>query len=227
MNALSVIIPSKTLSNFLACAESVRKHEPRVRIIAVNDGIPTDCIRAAAGGLGAEVVNGVSPFVFARNVNIGIKAAGDDDVVLMNDDAILQTEGGFTKLRLSQFHNSQYGVIAATTNNVGNVNQYPQGVGLRAEPRMVCFVCVYIPRAIINKVGLLDERYIHYGLDDDDYCLQVRNAGFQVGINDDCFVDHKSLRPTYRSDPKSGGNYFPNLEIFKQKWGFDNFGRKA
>ena len=37
MNNLSVVIPSKTDSNFLACAEAVRKHEPEARIILIDD----------------------------------------------------------------------------------------------------------------------------------------------------------------------------------------------
>ena len=39
----------------------------------------------------------MKPFVFARNVNLGIEAAGDADVILMNDDATqLRTPYGFT-----------------------------------------------------------------------------------------------------------------------------------
>ena len=38
----------------------------------------------------AVALEGVKPFIFARNCNLGIRAAGSDDVVLLNDDALLE-----------------------------------------------------------------------------------------------------------------------------------------
>jgi GT2 family glycosyltransferase len=176
----------------------------------------------------ALCTRGAKPFIFARNVNIGIKACPDaDGYVILNDDAILQTPGGFSLLAQAAKDNPEYGIIAATTNNVGNPNQQPRGVGLREELRMVCFVAVYIPRTTIEKVGLLDERFVGYGMDDDDYSLRVRNAGLKIGIHDGCYVDHGSLKSTYRGDPTAPADFRPNLELFKQKWGHDNFGVKA
>lgn len=167
---------------------------------------------------------GIKPFIFARNINLGIQAAGDDDVIILNDDALVQTPGGFTLLQRAAEENPEYGIIAATCNNVGNQNQWPKGVGLRDEPRMVCFVCVLIPRRTIDAVGLLDERFVDYGLDDDDYSLRVRKAGLKIGIHDGCYVDHGSLTSSYRGAAGAGGDFFPNLKRFIEKWGVDNWG---
>jgi GT2 family glycosyltransferase len=162
---------------------------------------------------------GIKPFVFSRNINVGIRAAGDDDVVLLNDDALLKTPLGFTAIaRIAEAH-PEYGVIASTCNTVGNPRQWPQRVGLREEPRMICFVCVYIPRRTIEAVGLLDERFTGYGCDDDDFCLRVQKAGLKIGIYDGCFVDHASLRSTFRGTALSAGDYRANLKIFVDKWG--------
>lgn len=220
MNNLSVIIPSKTLENFRACSEAVSTLDPRVKIILVNDGI--DPVPN-----GTYVAQGEKPFIFARNVNIGIQHAHEDDVVILNDDAILKTPRGLTLLQEAADEHPEFGIIASTTNCVGNPNQYPKNVGLREDPRQVCFVCVFIPRTTIDRVGLLDEIYTGYGLDDDDYSLRVRNAGLKIGIHDGCFVDHLSLKSSFRGAAGAGGNFYPNLEIFKQKWGMDNWGRPA
>jgi len=225
---LSVIVPSRDSSNFVPCAEAVRRHEPALRIVLIDDmgqmglsWLPRPdldpCVGFATDWL----------FIYARNCNKGIELAGQDDVVLLNDDALLQTPGGFTMLQKAAEEHPEYGVIAATTNNVGNRSQFPQGIGLREDPRMVCFVAVLIPRRTIDAVGLLDERFVGYGCDDDDYCLRVRKAGLKIGIHDGCFVDHKSLHSTFRGDARNGGNYLSNLEIFKRKWGRDNWGNKA
>lgn len=229
MNGLSVVIPSKNIQNLQADISAIRENGETCRIIWVDDYsdelIANPPISLKIPGGNFESVPGEKPFVFARNVNIGIKAAGTDDVLILNDDAMLKTPGGFSLLQRAAEEHPEYGIIAATTNVVGNLNQKPKGVGLREDPRMVCFVAVLVPRRTIDAVGLLDERYVGYGMDDDDYCLRVRNAGLKIGIHDGCFVDHGSLPSTYRGKGGPGGDFRPNLELFKQKWGMDNWGR--
>lgn len=220
---LSVVIPSKTTTNFLACASAVRKLEPDAQIILVDDGVDLGQAFSAIS-LPFHYVTGMKPFIFARNVNMGILAAGDEDVVVLNDDALLETPGGFSALQQLAERYTEFGIIAAACNNVGNVNQWRKTANtLREEPRMVCFTSVLIPRRTIETVGLLDERYEFYGLDDDDYCLRVRNAGLKIGIYDGCVVEHSKLPSTYRTS--GAGDFRANLEIFKKKWGHDNFGR--
>jgi GT2 family glycosyltransferase len=226
MNRLSVVIPSKNDLNLIACAEAVRKHEPEAHIIAVDDGLdlkwlPRPDLMPMTG------VRGAKPFVYARNCNIGIQAAGSDDVILLNDDALLQTDYGFSAMQRAAEEHPEFGLIAASCNNVGNPRQWPSGGdGLREETRMVCFVCVLIPRRTIDAVGLLDERFVGYGCDDDDYCLRVRNAGLKIGIFDGCFMDHSQLTSTFRGAAATGGDFRPNLQIFREKWGHDNWGNR-
>jgi hypothetical protein len=60
-------------------------------------------------------------------------------------------------------------------------------------------------------------------MDDDSYCLRVRQAGLKIGIHDGCYVDHKHLVSTFRGNV--GADYRPNLKIFIEKYGHDNHGR--
>lgn len=221
MNRLCVVIPSRNIDNLLPCLEAIRHHEPTVQIVVVDDGLESQ-----PSGFAVEYVQGVKPFVFARNVNAGIRWASDADICICNDDALLRTPGGFTAM---QARAGEYGIVGAATNNVGNVNQMQSSrrgdFGPRDEPRMLCFVCVFIPRSTIDAVGLLDERYVGYGMDDDDYSLQVRRAGLKLGVFDGCFVDHTSLRSSYRGPAGAGGNFHPNMKLFIEKWNVDNWGR--
>ena len=224
MNGLSIIILSRTDANLVPCLEAARKHEPTVTIRIIDDGLnldwlPRPDLEPCFGHRGEK------PFVFARNINIGILAAGTDDVILLNDDALLQTPGGFSLLQREAEAHPEFGLIAATCNNVGNANQWLQKFGLREDPRMVCFVAVLIPRRTIDVVGLLDERFVDYGCEDDDYSLRVRNAGLKIGIHDGCYVDHGSLKSSFRGEAGAGGDFHPNLRRFVEKWGHDNFGR--
>ena len=225
MRQLSILIPSKTARNFLTCAEAVRRHEPEVPILLVNDGIPDVEALLRPELMPCRSVPGVKPFSFARNVNIGIRAAEEDDILLLNDDALLRTPFGFTLLQKTAEAYPEWGVIAATTNSVGNPHQLPKGLGLRREPRMVCFVAVLIPRATIDRVGELDERFGApgcYGFEDDDFCLRVRQAGLQIGIHDGCFVDHASLPSSFRGHPGTPADvacFDGGRRLFLQKWG--------
>lgn len=230
----SVIIPSKDVSNLDKSYQAAIAAEPHARIIIVDDGIEfnEDCDLFDFGD--AQWVNGEKPFIFSRNVNLGIRAAfadhkscwndwtypPSDGVVILNDDALLQTPGGFSLLARAAEEHPEYGLISSSCNNVGNLNQRPKGIGgLRDEPRMVCFVAVYIPRRTIEAVGLLDEQFTGYGFDDDDYCYRVRRAGLKIGIHDGCFVDHASLKSSFRGNPAAPASLVDGRAIFVAKWG--------
>lgn len=221
--SFQIVIPSRTASNVMPCIEAVRAAGQRERVIVVDDGV--DWTEADAEGSRwfaqndiVAIEDGVKPFIFARNCNVGIRAAGDDDVILLNDDALLRTPNGFSELsRLAQ--HEDIGIIGAVTNLTGQPLQWAKGVGLRQVSHFA-FVCVYIPRRVINRVGMLDERYcIDYGVEDRDYCEAVNRAGLKCCVYDHCFVDHGSLVSSFRGDPKTPKSFAENYKLFQQKWG--------
>ncbi len=212
-SGLTVVIPSRNGENVRACISAVRAMDPDIRIIVVDDGLFAPDI------VDAQVVQGEKPFIFSRNVNIGIQAAGRDDVIVLNDDALLKSAGGFSLLKQAVATHPEFGIIGAVSDAVGNRGQWPQRIGLREDPRMVCFVAVFIPRSTLDAVGGLDERFTAYGFEDDDYCYRVRRAGLKIGVHDDCFVDHTSLRSTFRGDPLTSAQLEGGRAIFERKWG--------
>lgn len=221
----SVLIPSRKIENLRACLTAIDRLDPAapIRIIVVDDGLG-GLPAGPVGDIEARTIPGAKPFVFSRNVNLGIRAAGDDDVILLNDDALLTSYQGFTKLLWVADANPQYGLIAAASNNVGNRNQRPLNCfSLRDEPRMVNFVCVWIPRRTLKTVGLLDEIFTTYGFEDDDYCLRVLKTGLKLGIYDGCVMDHSTLKSTFRGEGHPG--LTAGCKIFMQKWGHDTLGR--
>jgi GT2 family glycosyltransferase len=248
-----IIIPSRTIENLLPCVEAVLLHEPDVElgdIVVVDDGVEWQASPEAAELFqGITAVPGAKPFIFARNCNIGIKATApridvtcmeDDgprymdgvperDVILLNDDALLESDLGFSQMVAAAQERLDFGIIGATTNITGQPLQkrapnwisHPSSVtaNLRAVPH-IAFVCVLIPARTLRTVGLLDEQYaLDYGCDDADYCEAVTRKGLKVGVHDGCFVDHGSLRSTFRGDPKTPKSFRQNLGLLIQKWG--------
>jgi GT2 family glycosyltransferase len=188
MNNLSIVIPSRNASNLSACVSAIWRHEPEAytfRIIVIDDGVDWSEFHPAGQGnpnKSVQVVRGVKPFVFAHACNQGIRAAERDDVILLNDDAILETPRGFSQLRDQQYRHPKYGVLGPVIPDCGNIAQrpwldyvfhdrediraavvaghipHPDGSPLRSV-RMVIFACAFIPRQTIDRVGLLDECY--------------------------------------------------------------------
>ncbi len=215
---LSVVIPSRTAANLIPCVEAVRRHEPEARIVIVDDS-PDLSLHPKPGWTPVIALEGVKPFIYARNCNLGIRAAGLDDVVLLNDDALLETAGGLGAMQRAAELHPEYGVIGAVTNVTGQLLQRPHGIGLREVPH-IAFVCALIPRRTIDQVGLLDERYcLDYGVEDLDYCEASRRAGLKVGVFDHCYVDHGSLTSSFRGDPLTPRSFARNKALFDAKWG--------
>jgi len=218
---LSVIIPSKTASNLIQCVRAVQTNEPNARIIVIDD-FPSG---TRPNVQGVEWGEGVKPFVFARNINLGISMC-DGDVILLNDDALLETRGGFWLMQKALTDRPEYGLLAADYKP--HVNR-PQKV-IEDAQRMVPFICVLIPRRTIDRLretekvsenfpGLLDERFTGYGYEDDDYCLRVMRKGMKVGTFTGCRVNHSRLKSTFRAVSQRPPGLQVAREIFLSKWG--------
>jgi hypothetical protein len=213
--SFSIVISAGNPRNLVACIRAVMDCEPTFdpkKIIVVHDGARAE----AEVMLPPEVtwLDAPLPFIFARNLNLGIRAC-DDDVVMMEDDGLLQTPSG---LSLLAAHSAGYGLLASSTNYGCNQRQYRQpGGAIREEPGMVIWVCIYVPRSTIDLVGLMDERFVGYGFDDDDYCLRIHKAGLKIGIDDSCFVDHLVLPSFWRKRDVSA-DMESNRVIFEEKW---------
>ncbi len=218
----SIVIPSARAENLIPCVKSILAMEPAIspdRIIVVDDGA-----RAFAEPQlpGVKWVTGAKPFCFSRNINLGIKEA-PGDVIIMNDDAQLLTKFGMASMSYAVRSAAGVGVCSAAISGfVGNSNQKPVApAGLRQDPRMVAFICVYIPRAVLESVGTLDERFVGYGFDDDDYCRRVMDAKLRVMIYDGCVVLHgeKKGTSTFRTKPEIHELFTQNRKLFEEKWG--------
>lgn len=216
-----VVILSKQPLNLILCVRSILANEPDLppdHIIVVDDG--------ARGEAEAQLpplrwVMGIKPFIFARNANLGIREAGTD-VILLNDDAQLVTPHGFTQLLQQMQSRPQVGLCSPSIQGaVGNPRQLTAQPGrFRLEPKTLAFVCVYIPKAVYDQLGPLDERFTGYGFEDNDYCVRALAAGWQLGIWDGCLVDHSGASPsTFRTQPSLQALFHQNRQLFREKWG--------
>lgn len=233
----SIIIPSRSLSNLEACMRAIRQNKTRARVIVIwDDPGGEHALDKMAGSFDprTELHSGTKPFIFARAINEGIAAAGADDVILLNDDALLITLGGFDLLAYAGRERKEFGVISAvimgaaaapeqvaTMSNIAAGRTAPGRSTFAISHHMLAFMAVYIRRDVIEAVGPLDERFTAYGYDDDDYSLRVRKAGYKLGVEYSCVVEHGSLPSTYRGKGRPAGfdMLAKNRKKFIEKWG--------
>ena len=215
MANFKIIIPSATTSNVMACVQSILEKEPHLKpedIIVIDDGARTD-------KLNVHWVEGIKPFVFARNVNLGIQAA-NTNVILMNDDTRLMTPRGFSKLAEVALSRPEFGIVSSALTPSITTRDWQAvkpGNGIREVSKTISFVCVFISKAVQDSLGLLDERFVEYGYDDDDYCHRALYAGYKVGVYDGCVIEHDKIPSTYRSKPFQE-KMEHNRKLFEKKW---------
>lgn len=221
-NTFSIVILSHLADNLRNCLTAIFQQEPmlpRSRVIVVDDGAKAGCEKDFPG---ITWVKGQKPFVFARNANIGIRAAGGD-ALLLNDDAKLISRFGFTSLSFAARSRLEVGICSAAVSGfVGNPNQTPWLVaaGMRYEPHNLAFVAVYIPKTTFERVGPLDERFVGYGFEDNDYCLRCKKAGLAMAIYDGCVVEHGIAgNSTFRVRHDINTLMDMNRAIYRAKWG--------
>jgi GT2 family glycosyltransferase len=212
----SIIVPSRNIANLTACVRRLREMGEHGRVIVVWDG-DLDSVGCYLEPP-ISLITGVSPFAFARNVNIGIRAAGNDDVVLLGDDCLLETSRG-----LSGLFNCGLGVGVVSPQVRGPA--HPAHAWAKNEsPRLaqvtfVPFACVAITRRCIAAVGMLDEQFAPGSYEDMDYCHRVIDAGISIVVDRTCVVDHQTLPHTFRPAGKPDTyDLVANRKRYEDKW---------
>ncbi len=162
-----------------------------------------------------RVIYNAGSFNFARYINTGIKVARGQYICILNDDTVPGKEW-LNKMIITNKHMGP-GLVSARCQKQGCHNPDAQGEGEEQyTDYTINMFATFIPRRVINVIGYLDERFITYGGEDDDYTLRAKRCGFKSAISDG-YVYHKKSQ-AFKSDrikkelPKT-------REIFFNKWG--------
>lgn len=144
---------------------------------------------------------------FAAGVNQGIKASLQDanitHFLLLNNDLSISF-GSLQQLLLTFNKINSAGIVTPILHHNkgydwgGRFNRWTGLVKHKNwdnKPKTTLSVdhvagaAMLIPRAVIEKVGMLDERYFLY-YEDLDFCLRVKAAGYTIHINPEVIADH-------------------------------------
>jgi len=189
----TVVIPNRYPDIIQPLVESIRKFETNADVLIIGDHH-----RNTYGF--DNIPHTMERFQFSRAVNMGIEARPYNDIILLNDDCKL-LEPTFGELAAEADKYPTVGILSPLIRGcVGNpVQRYHEYRKHWAEyenlkfvcgAQPVCFPCVFLRRAMISKIGLLDETIQGYGYDDDEYCQRARRMNWDTAVTCRVVVQH-------------------------------------
>lgn len=201
------------------CLESIDRHLNRdaARLLLVDDASTDpriyELLEKWSAMRGVRVLRNTENLGYTRSVNIGLREAGRDDVVLLNSDAVV-TPQWLEGLRSTAYSGIRIGTVTPMSDNAGafsfpvegRANPRPHGVGADDHAaRVVQAVaglepvevptgsgfCMYLRRAMLDEVGSFDEEAFPRGYgEENELCMRAQRAGWKHVVTPRALVYH-------------------------------------
>lgn len=129
---------------------------------------------------------------FTKTVNRGLRQLEPgEDACLLNDDVSEFQRGWLETLHKVLYSSKEYGIAGPS----GRSKAAPMNTGKLGQKgtqvvRQISFWCVLMKRAMIDKLGLLDESFIHYR-SDNWYCHVMKRKGWKCVWARAVYLKHK------------------------------------
>jgi GT2 family glycosyltransferase len=234
----SIVMLSWNAPEFTELAvASIRENTPLAHeIIIIDNGSDAETRERIARIPDLRIIWNAINTGFAFGCNQGLAAARGTHVVLLNNDVIV-TAGWLDALIAVQRKNPAVGCSAPRTNSIAGPQQVdavpyhdladlPAYAAARAceqrgrwtrQARVIGF-CMCIDRRVIDEIGGLDPRYGTGNFEDDDYCMRMRAAGYDIAVCEDAFIHHFGSATFIRNAVDYRATIGRNKAIFAERW---------
>lgn len=216
MNCACIVLHYKNSKDTYQCISSLKRfvrEEENLHIYIVNNSAgERNELDQAVGEKGwnhVEILETGGNVGFAKGVNIGIRTALEHDaqkIAVLNNDT--KVGENFSDLFIHpptvivgpiiEFHssgNTPVYDLGGTINwktgrtkhkEVTEKSQLPHRV---YHTDFVSGCCMVIPRDVLKRVGLFDERFFFY-FEDVDFCVRAKKLGFTVAVDPSVIIYH-------------------------------------
>ncbi|MCL6601792.1 MAG: glycosyltransferase [Paenibacillus sp.] len=241
---IDIIIPIyNAYEDLIQCVDSILNNDAGqpYRIILINDCSPDTRIspyleKEALENDNVIFLSNETNLGFVKTVNRGMSYS-TNDIVLLNSDTIV-TKGWLSKILTCAYSSELIATVTPFTNNgticsvpnFGEDNEIPEGftidsfaemiedISLKNYPHIPTAVgfCMFIKRAILDKVGLFDAESYSKGYgEENDFCCRVTEFGYVNVLDDATFIYHKGSM-SFKSDKE--GLIIRNSEVLRGKF---------
>jgi GT2 family glycosyltransferase/glycosyltransferase involved in cell wall biosynthesis/Flp pilus assembly protein TadD len=223
------------------CVESIRKHTPEPHeIIFVDNGSKDETVKwlrkAVKESINFKLIENAKNLGFAKGCNQGILASSGEYILLLNND-IVATEGWLSGMIECINSAPDIGIVGPMTNqiigiqkvenatyeSVAHLAEYAKSFrGMnrhrRIPSRRIVGFCLLFRRELVEKIGLLDERFGSGNYEDDDYCIRAAIEGYSNLIAGDVFIHHYGSRSFIGNRIDHSAAMTRNRDLFIRKW---------
>jgi len=183
---------------------------------------------------------------FHLAVNLGIREARGDTIILLNNDVIVTP--GWTERLL--YHLNTFAIVGTLTNYCAGMQMEivpvyqdeqelykvseewtAEHAGESQEVNWVIGFCMAFKKALFDEIGLFDTSLWPCCGEEIDFCFRAREAGYRIGIAHDIYVHHEGSL-TFMAMQKAGqldyGAVIDKNDIhLAERWGKDFWYRQA
>lgn len=233
----SILIPTYNGRELLKdCIYSIKQHTEEAYEIIVLDNGSTDGTLDFCRQEQLTFISLASNTGFPIACNKGIRMATGDTLLLLNNDVIV-SKNWLKNMLACLYSADDIGIVGPLTNYASGrqqvdmpftsleemadqINNPDKGKWLPVD--RIVGLCFLFKRELMEKIGMLDERYSPGHFEDDDYCYRARSAGYTLRIAGDVFVfHHGSASFGQQEESKVKLLIETNRNKFIEKWGLD------
>ena len=215
---VSVVIPIHNAPDELErCMTSlIRNTRGADEVILIDDRSTDPRIQAQLSDYaqldGVRVISNIDNLGFAGSVNLGIREAGETDVVVLNSDVEV-TPQWLQNLSFAAYSREGVATVTPLSNNagafsaptVGEPNGFPRGISRDGVGRLVTRssrrlypeiptasgFCMYITRGAVRAIGDFDARTYPEGYGEEgDFCMRAKRGGWTNLLDDATLIFH-------------------------------------
>jgi GT2 family glycosyltransferase len=234
----SIIIPVYNGLPYLKkCVKSLYENSGSAfELIFVDNGSDTKTVNYIKRQKDAIKVFNKKNQGFAKAVNQGLRLASCDNIAVVNSDVIFYSD--WLKNILKILAKPKIGMVGPMTNRTVGLQRiklakkiennskaleiFSNAMRMKFKNeyflihRLIGF-CFVFKRELMDKIGLLDERFGIGCFEDIDYCLRARQAGYKLAAVKNVFVHHHH-HASFGGHDNFLRFAIKNREVFIDKW---------
>ena len=237
-----VILSWNLLEYTRLCIESIRQTVPESarQIIVVDNASEDGSVEWLREQTDILLIENQENRGFPAGCNQGIIASdADADIFLLNNDTVLP-ENALFWLRMGLYSDERNGAAGSVSNYVRN-NQRAEGVQADGTmPALFAYAektnvpmqypcekklylvgfALLIRRSVLDRVGMLDERFSPGNFEDNDYGLRILEAGYYNVLCKNSFIIHFGSESFGKKEKALKSILEMNGRKLNEKWGF-------